>query len=175
MEMLISPHSSTVAHTAVTITPTATVNHHQTLPRASKAPLPPIRSTASSSSASTSSGTASSSIAPLTSILVNSLNQHHPHHYQQRDCEMATLPPQPNSNVITVDLVSSTTTATPGSDPSSMGGQHHQHHHHHHHHAHHHANGSGPVATANTGNTAGPPAGNTATLKKRVQIQEVTV
>ncbi|XP_050081372.1 neuroligin-4, X-linked-like [Anopheles maculipalpis] len=173
-QQLISPHISTVAHTAVTITPTATVSHHQTLPRASKAPLPPIRSTTSSSSASTSSGTVSSSIAPLTSILVNSLHQHHPHHYQQRECEMATLPPQPNSNVITVDLVSSTTTA-PGSDPSSMGGQQHQHHHHHHHHAHHHANGSGPVATANTGNTAGPPAGSTATLKKRVQIQEVTV
>ncbi|XP_049295416.1 neuroligin-4, X-linked-like isoform X1 [Anopheles funestus] len=177
-QQIISPHSSSVAHTAVTITPTATVSHHQTLPRASKAPLPPIRSTTSSSSnASTSSGTASTSIAPLTSILVNSnnnSNHHHQHHYQQQGCELAALPPQPNSNVITVDLVSSTTAASTGS-PSAMGGQHHQHQHHHHHHAHHHANGSGPNATANTGNSAGPPAGSTATLKKRVQIQEVTV
>ncbi|XP_053661262.1 neuroligin-4, X-linked-like [Anopheles marshallii] len=175
-QQIISPHSSSVAHTAVTITPTATVSHHQTLPRASKAPLPPIRSTTSSSSnASTSSGTASTSIAPLTSILVNSSNNnnhHHQHHYPQQGCEMATLPPQPNSNVITVDLVSSTTTATGSS--SGVGGQHHQHHHHHHH-AHHHANGAGPAGTTTAGNTAGPPAGNTATLKKRVQIQEVTV
>uniref|UniRef100_A0A182LY48 Uncharacterized protein n=1 Tax=Anopheles culicifacies TaxID=139723 RepID=A0A182LY48_9DIPT len=178
-QQLISPHSSSVAHTAVTITPTATVSHHQTLPRASKAPLPPIRSTTSSSSASTSSGTASTSIAPLTSILVNSTNNNHQHqhHYQQQGCELG---PQSTSNVITVDLVSSTTAAT--GSPSTMGGHQHQHHHHHHH-AHHHANGSGPVATSNTGNAAtattaggsGPPAGSTATLKKRVQIQEVTV
>nr|XP_049464687.1 uncharacterized protein LOC120955150 isoform X4 [Anopheles coluzzii] len=189
-QQVIAPHSTNVGHTAVTITPAAaTVSHHQTLPRASKAPLPPIRSTTcSSSSASSSSGTASTSVVPLTSILVNSNstttnnnNNHQPHHYQQQSCEMAnaTLPPQPNSSVITVDLVSSATVAAvvaTGSSPPTVLGQHQHQHHHHHHHAHHHASGSGSVTTGSGPAGGGPAApGSTATLKKRVQIQEVTV
>ncbi|XP_041783182.1 neuroligin-4, X-linked-like [Anopheles merus] len=190
-QQVIAPHSTNVGHTAVTITPAAaTVSHHQTLPRASKAPLPPIRSTTcSSSSASSSSGTASTSVVPLTSILVNSNtannnnhNNHQPHHYQQQSCELAnaTLPPPANSSVITVDLVSSATVpaaaAATGSSPPTVLGQHQHQHHHHHHHAHHHASGSGSV-TAGSGPAGGGPAapGSTATLKKRVQIQEVTV
>ncbi|KFB50049.1 hypothetical protein ZHAS_00018097 [Anopheles sinensis] len=155
-----SPHGN-VGYTAVTITPAANDGHHLTLPRASKAPLPPIRTTTSSPSTSTGSS------APLTSILVNSTSnhQHHHHHNYQG---------QGQDKVITVDLVNSTTGT---GSPASSGG--HQHHHHLHHHAHHHTTNPSGVGTsgpaAATAASAATTAGNTATLKKRVQIQEVTV
>ncbi|XP_058130589.1 neuroligin-1-like [Anopheles ziemanni] len=160
-----SPHGN-VGYTAVTITPAAIDGHHLTLPRASKAPLPPIRTTTSSL------GTSTGSPAPLTSILVNSTSnhQHHHHHHSYQG------PGQ--DKVITVDLVNSTTGT---GSPASSGG--HQHHHHLHHHAHHHTtnpsgvgtSGSAAGATVAAGVASATTAGNTATLKKRVQIQEVTV
>ncbi|XP_053679732.1 neuroligin-1-like [Anopheles nili] len=172
-QQVIATHTNT-GHTAVTITPAVSVNHHQTLPRASKAPLPPIRSAASSGSTAPPPSTGAPQ---LTSILVNSTSNHQQqqqqqqqHHYQQQGCEMAV--PPPNSSVITVDLVSSTTPVTGTGSPAPT--HQHPHHHHHHHHAHHHQ--GGPVATTGTTTSTGNPStGGTATLKKRVQIQEVTV
>uniref|UniRef100_A0A182FB66 Uncharacterized protein n=2 Tax=Anopheles albimanus TaxID=7167 RepID=A0A182FB66_ANOAL len=172
-QQAMSPHSSG-GHTSVTITPPATITHHQTLPRAAKAPLPPIRTTPS---VGASAGPTSSCIAPLTSILVNNNNAHQ-HHYQQQQQQQqsgngATQQP-PSSSVITVDLVNCTNSAKGGSasadSPQSAVGHQHHHHHHHHHHGTPGRTGDG----SGTSNSAGS-VPNTSTLKKRVQIQEVTV
>ncbi|XP_062711942.1 neuroligin-1 [Aedes albopictus] len=230
--------------TSGTTVPEAIHNHHQhhhhntqTLPRSSKsAPLPPVRSSSNASSSSPVgviggiSTTATASISPsptpsastastqtagppaLTSILVNSnssnSNGHHLH--QHHTCGGSGL----NSNVITVDLVSSTNPKLTGPGPgasynssssnnfigssslasSGNSGSHH----HHHSHSHHLHTGGGGVAGGGSvvgigggllghggsGNLTGSMTGanhpqmastGTSTLKKRVQIQEVTV
>ncbi|XP_058054010.1 neuroligin-4, X-linked-like [Anopheles bellator] len=193
-QQAMSSHSSG-GHTAVTITPPAIVSqhHHQTLPRATKAPLPPIRSTTATASGSSAASSSSSGMVPLTSILVNSASTSHHQHYQQQQ-PVAGGGGGCSSGIITVDLVNSTKTSGTGGNgsppgQSTIGGHHH--HHHHHHHALHHQSGSSTTTTATTATTNGPPlAGpnpgcsapsgtgghqNSSTLKKRVQIQEVTV
>ncbi|XP_065083960.1 neuroligin-1-like [Ochlerotatus camptorhynchus] len=220
-----------------TAIPEAIHHHHycQTLPRSSKsAPLPPVRSSSNASSSSPvscattdasaamtttasispsptpSASTASTQTgAPLASILVNSNNHNssnnHGHHLHHHACGGL------NSNVITVDLVSSTNpkVAGPGSSSyssnnfigsgsgnSSLGNS--GHHHYHHSHNSHGGNrgggavgggsivgiSGGTIGHGGSGNltgsmtNAGHPQmapGSTSTLKKRVQIQEVTV
>ncbi|XP_055619469.1 neuroligin-1-like [Toxorhynchites rutilus septentrionalis] len=155
------------------------------------------------SPSSSTSAVASQTGPPLTSILVNSSNNHHHHHHNHQHLGGNSSGGGGNSNVITVDLVSSTNPkhtgggggggggagGCPGSSYSSSNfigsvsigntgsGNHH------HHHSHNRETGSsgnlaGPMA--NSAQSAGMERGNagpgsSSTLKKRVQIQEVTV
>ncbi|XP_039436963.1 neuroligin-3-like isoform X1 [Culex pipiens pallens] len=174
--------------------PEATVHQHQTLPRSSSssiksAPLPPIRSSSTNATSSpmssspvpplgvTSSPSPSSASTqpagqpvPLTSILVNSSQHNYQHHHQHQHVAGSG-----GGDVITVDLVNSTCPGGGGggsnfiTSGSSLGtNSNGAGHHHHHHHSHGGGQGGGP-GVGQTG------AGSSSTLKKRVQIQEVTV